>query len=120
MVDCDWHLTPPQWDMHPGFGAVAADLYVASLCRMQIEEQESEGILEGGTATEIATYLIISAAQVCERQQFDQQLAGQRACQLNDKAARMHFKPSMTVQRLPRASAPKICRVFFCRLGRQM
>eukprot|EP00878_Enallax_costatus_P010983 GHUV01011471.1.p1 GENE.GHUV01011471.1~~GHUV01011471.1.p1 ORF type:complete len:492 (+),score=180.30 GHUV01011471.1:349-1824(+) len=31
---------------------------------LEIEEQESDGILEGGTATEIATYLIISAAQV--------------------------------------------------------
>lgn len=31
---------------------------------LQIEEQESEGLLEGGTATEVATYLIISAAQV--------------------------------------------------------
>lgn len=31
---------------------------------LEIEEQESEGLLEGGTATEIATYLIISAAQV--------------------------------------------------------
>ncbi|WIA12109.1 hypothetical protein OEZ85_012183 [Tetradesmus obliquus] len=31
---------------------------------LEIEEQESEGLLEGGTATEVATYLIISAAQV--------------------------------------------------------
>ncbi|KAF8071205.1 TANC1 [Scenedesmus sp. PABB004] len=31
---------------------------------LEVEEAESEGVLEGGTATEIATYLIISAAQV--------------------------------------------------------
>ena len=42
---------------------------------LQIEEQESDGILEGGTATEIATYLIISAAQV---QQFLRQSRRQR------------------------------------------
>lgn len=30
----------------------------------QIEEMEAEGLLEPGTAPEIATYLIISAAQV--------------------------------------------------------
>lgn len=36
----------------------------ASVLTPQVEEQESEGLLEGGTATEIATYLIISAAQV--------------------------------------------------------
>lgn len=33
-------------------------------CCVQIEDSEAEGVLEPGTAPEIATYLIISAAQV--------------------------------------------------------
>lgn len=33
-------------------------------CVVQIEDMEAEGLLEPGTAPEIATYLIISAAQV--------------------------------------------------------
>jgi hypothetical protein len=37
---------------------------MCDLCWLQVEDWEAEGVLEPGTAPEIATYLIISAAQV--------------------------------------------------------